>query len=116
MFTMILLLYLQQNLDVTLESSGLHGQFASMAACEAAAVRQRGPLPTPQGYAAAWHDVVCVPVARGVSVNPGAALELGRLLQERPPTACAADGAWRRVAQLCSAPARGPPTGQSGLN
>ncbi|MEW7849830.1 hypothetical protein AB2N08_14105 [Massilia aurea] len=116
MFTMILLLYLQANLDVMLESSSLRGQFASMAACEAAAVKQRGPLPTPAGYAAAWHDVVCVPVARGVTVNSAQSIDLGSLLQERPPADCAADGAWRRVAQLCSAAARGPPKAQSGLN
>jgi hypothetical protein len=116
MFTMILLLYLQTHLDVTLESSSLRGTFASKAACEVAAVRQRGPLPTPDGYAAAWHDVLCVPVARGVTVKSAQPLELGTLLQQRPPTACAADGAWRRVAQLCTPAARAPPEAQSGLN
>lgn len=116
MFTMILLLYLQTHLDVTLESSSLRGTFATKAACEAAAIRQRGPLPTPAGYAAAWYDVLCVPVARGVTVKSAQPLELGALLQQRPPTACAADGAWRRVAQLCTPAARAPPAAQSGLN
>lgn len=116
MFTMILLLYLQQHLAVTLESSSLRGEFPSMAACEAAAVTTRGPLPTPDGYAAAWHDVLCVPIARGVTVQSAPPLELGQLLRERPPQQCAADGAWRRVAQLCTYAARAPPTAQSRLN
>lgn len=104
MFTMILLLYLQQNLAVTLESSSLRGEFASSKACEAAAARVRGPLPTPDGYGAAWHDVLCVPIARGVAVNPGKPLDLGKLLEGRPPTVCEASGAWRRIVQLCGAP------------
>lgn len=108
---MILLLYLQQNLDVTLESSSLRGEFASRAACEAAAVELRGALPTPQGHAAAWHDAVCIPVARGVTVRQGAPLELGVLLRAHPPAGCGADGAWRRVAELCV-----PGAGQSGVN
>ncbi|WP_313167401.1 hypothetical protein [Massilia oculi] len=101
MFTMILLLYLQQHLTVTLEGSSLRGEFSSKAACEEAAVRLRGPLPTPQGYAAAWHDALCVPIARGVTVREGALPELGKLLQERPAMDCGADGAFRRVAELC---------------
>lgn len=110
MFTMILLLYLQQHLDVTLESSSLRGTFASKKACEDAAVRLRGPLPTPDGYAAAWHDVLCVPIARDVAVNDGKPIDLGKLLEGRPPTVCEATGAWRRVVELC-APARpGDPT------
>jgi len=102
MFTMILLLYLQQNLAVTLEGSSLRGPYASLAECEAAAVLARGPLPTPHGYVAAWHDALCAPLARGVAVNEGPALDLGGLLRERPPAQCAASGAWRRVAQLCA--------------
>lgn len=100
MFTMILLLYLQQNLDVTLESSSLRGEFASGAECERAAVRLRGALPAPEGHAAAWHDAVCVPIARDVHVREGAPLDLGTLLSEGPPAQCAADGGWRRVAEL----------------
>lgn len=110
MFTMILLLYLQQNLDVTLESSSLRGEFASSAECEQAAARLRGALPTPEGHAAAWHDAVCVPIARDVRVREGAPLDLGALLRERPPAECPADGGWRRVAELCV------PSSQSRLN
>lgn len=102
MFTIVLLLYLQQNLDVTLESSSLRGRYPSKKACEAAAVRLRGPLPTPQGYAAAWHDAVCIPINRGVAVNDARPLELGKLLQGRPPVVCEGTGAWRRVAELCA--------------
>jgi len=108
-FTMILLLYLQQNLAVTLDGSSLRGEFASLAVCEEAAVRQRGPLPTPAGYSAAGHDALCVPLARGVTVNAGPPVQLGALLRERPPQQCAADGAWRRVAQLCTGVQPGPP-------
>lgn len=116
MFTMILLLYLQQNLDVTLASSSLRGEFASSAACEEAAVRLRGALPTPEGHAAAWHDALCVPIARGVRVRSGAPPDLGALLRDHPPAECGADGAWRRVAELC-VPARTAPSGaQSRLN
>ena len=42
MFTMILLLYLQQHRDVSLESTSLRGTFQTKKACEAAAVRARG--------------------------------------------------------------------------
>jgi hypothetical protein len=102
MFTIVLLLYLQQNLDVTLESSSLRGRYPSKKACEAAAVRLRGHLPTPQGYAAAWHDAVCMPINRGVTVNEGKPVDLGKLLQGRPPVVCEGTGAWRRVAELCA--------------
>lgn len=116
MFTMILLLYLQQNLDVTLASSSLRGEFASSAACEEAAVRLRGALPTPEGHAAAWHDALRVPIARRVRVRSGAPPDLGALLRDHPPAECGADGAWRRVAELC-VPARTAPGGaQSRLN
>lgn len=80
MFTMILLLYLQQHRDVMLESTTLKGSFQTKKACEAAAVRLRGPLPTPDGYAAAWHDAICIPVNRGVIVNEGKPVDLGKLL------------------------------------
>jgi len=101
MFTIILLLYLQQNLDVTLESSSLRGQFRAKAECEVAAARLRGPLPTPRGYAAAWHDALCIPINRDVRVSQAKPIDLGQLLQQRPPTSCPATGAWRRVAELC---------------
>ena len=41
MVTMILLLYLQQGLDVTLDQANLRGEYPTMAACEAEA---RKPL------------------------------------------------------------------------
>ncbi len=109
MFTMILLLYLQQHRDVTLESTSPRGEFASRKACEKAAVRLRGPLPTPDGYAAAWHDVLCVPIDRNVKVNDGKPVDLGRLLQDRPPVVCEGSGAWRRVGELCAAREQGGP-------
>jgi len=113
---MILLLYLQQHLDVTLESSSLRGEFASSAACEEAAVRLRGALPTPEGHAAAWHDALCVPIARGVKVRSSTPLDLGALLREHPPAECGADGAWRRVAELCVAAPTPTSKVQSRLN
>jgi hypothetical protein len=103
MFTMILLLYLQQNRDVMLESTSLKGSFETRKECEAAAVRLRGALPTPDGYAAAWHDAICIPINSGVIVNEGKPVELGKLLQGRPPVVCEGTGAWRRVAELCAA-------------
>jgi hypothetical protein len=99
-FTIILLLYVQLHLEVTLESSSLRGVYLTRAECEAAALRLRGPLPTPAAYSAAWHDAVCLPVNRDVKVNELAPLDL-RHLFERPPSGCAAEGAWRRLAQMC---------------
>ena len=101
MFTIILLLYLQQQLEVTLESSSLRGVYVTHAECEAAALRLRGPLPTPPSYAAAWHDAVCLPINRDVKVNELAPQGLGDLFKRQPPPGCGADGAWRRLAQLC---------------
>ena len=100
MFTIILLLYVQLHLEVTLESSSLRGVYGTRAECEAAAVRLRGPLPTPAAYSAAWHDAVCLPINRDVKVNELAPLDL-RHLFERPPSGCGAEGAWRRLALMC---------------
>jgi hypothetical protein len=100
-FTIILLLYLQLHLEVTLESSSLRGVYVTRAECEAAAVRLRGPLPTPLSYAAAWHDAVCLPINREVRVNELAPLDLVHLFERPPPPQCGAEGAWRRLAQLC---------------
>lgn len=102
MFTIVLLLYLQVNLEVTLEGSSLRGLYQTRTECEEAALRLRGPLPTPRGHAAAWHDALCIPIGRDVRVNELAPLDLGRLLRESPPADCGATGAWRRVAELCT--------------
>jgi hypothetical protein len=107
MFTIILLLYMQQNLDVTLESSNLRGRYRTKTECEAAAVKLRGPLPTPRGYDAAWHDALCLPINRDVRVNDVKPIDLGKLLQQQPPTGCAGEGAWRRIAELCRPAPRG---------
>jgi hypothetical protein len=104
MFTIILMLYLQQNLDVTLESASPRGHFRSKAECEAAAVRLRGPMPIPRSYSAAWHDALCVPIQRNVRVNDVQQVDLGKLLREQPASGCQAEGAWRRLAELCKKP------------
>jgi hypothetical protein len=104
MFTIILMLYLQQNLNVALDSATPRGHFASMAECERAAARLRGPLPTPHGYAAAWNDALCVPIQRNASVNDLPPTSLDRLLRERPAPGCQSEGAWRRMAEQCQKP------------
>jgi hypothetical protein len=101
MFTIILMLYLQQGREVTLESAAPHGRYDSRARCEAAATRLRGPLPIPKGYAASWHDALCVPLARDVRVNDAGYPDLGKVLREQPASGCQGEGAWRRVAELC---------------
>ena len=111
MFTIVLLLYLQWNLEVTLEGSSLRGAYRTRAECEGAALRLRGPLPTPRGYAAAWHDAMCMPIGRDVRVNEVAPLGLGQLFRQSPPEGCAAEGGWRRVAELCVAPGGGTGAG-----
>lgn len=102
MYTMILLLYLQQGGDVTLDGARLRGAFRDRGACERAASPLRGPLPIPAGYAAAWQDVTCMPVARGVRVREAAPLDLGQLLNTQPPRVCQGEGTWRRLAQQCA--------------
>jgi hypothetical protein len=101
MYTMILLLYLQQGLDVTLDAAKLRGEFPSQAACETAARRLRGPIPIPRNLQAAWQDVMCIKLANNVHVNPMKPVELGTLLQLHPPLNCQAEGAWARVAEMC---------------
>jgi hypothetical protein len=106
-FTIILLLYVQLHLEVTLESSSLRGVYPTRADCEAAATRLRGPLPTPRAYAAAWHDAVCLPINRDVKVNELAPLDLRQWFERPPPPGeCGAAGAWRRLAELCVPAAR----------
>lgn len=109
MYTIVLLLYLQQHLEVTLESSSLRGAYQTEKECESAAVRLRGPVPRPPGVAAAWHDALCLPINRGVRVNEMAPLDLRDLLDEQPPAGCGGSGDWRRVAELCRPSARPAP-------
>ena len=110
MFTIVLLLYLQQHLEVTLESSSLRGAYLTRAECEATATRLRGPLPTPPTYAAAWHDAVCLPIDREVKVTDVAPQGFDQLFERAPPAGeCFADGAWRRLAELCVPGTSGKP-------
>jgi hypothetical protein len=103
MYTMILLLYLQQGLDVTLDQARLRGEFKTQASCEAAARKLRGPMPIPRNLQAAWQDVMCIKIASGVQVNDMLPVELGKLLEADPPLNCQAEGAWARVAEMCRA-------------
>ena len=102
MYTMILLLYLQQGADVSLDGVRLRGTFRNRAACERAAVALRGAVPIPSGYAAAWQDVNCTPVTRNARVREGPPLDLGALLNTQPPRVFQGEGTWRRLAQLCA--------------
>jgi hypothetical protein len=102
MYTMILLLYLQRDSDVTLDGVRLRGTFPNLPACQRAAVPLQGAVPIPRGYAAAWQDVACTRVARNARVRESAPLDLGQLLNTQPPRACQGEGTWRRLAQLCS--------------
>jgi hypothetical protein len=104
MYTMILLLYLQQGLDVILDQANLRGEYRSKAACEDAAAKLRGPVPIPRNVQAAWQDVMCIKLNPNVHVNDMKPLELGKLLQQNPPLGCQAEGAWARVAELCAPP------------
>lgn len=101
MFTIILMLYLQQQLDVRLESASPHGHYKSRAECEAAALKLRGPVPVPHGYNAAWNDALCAPIQPNVRVNDARPSDLATILRAQPASGCQAEGAWRRVAELC---------------
>jgi hypothetical protein len=117
MFTMILLLYFQQGLDVTLDQANLRGEYRTMADCERAARKLRGPIPIPRNTQAAWQDAMCIKINNNVRVNDMKPVELGRLLQQNPPLGCQAEGAWARVAEMCAGPAKAqpaPPPQQSG--
>ena len=106
MVTMILLLYLQQGLDVTLDQANLRGEYRRMAACEADARKLRGPIPIPRNMQAAWQDAMCIKINDNVTVNDMKPVELGKLLQQHPPLGCQAEGAWARVAEMCGGPSR----------
>jgi hypothetical protein len=109
MYTMILLLYLQSGLDVTLDQASLRGEFKFRADCETVAEKLRGPVPIPRNVQAAWQDVMCIKLNPNVSVNQMKPVELGRLLQQNPPLGCQAEGAWARVAEMCAGPAEPQP-------
>ncbi|MFS2027595.1 hypothetical protein [Massilia sp. CT11-137] len=85
MYTMILLLYLQQGLDVTLDQANLRGQYLKQDACETAARRLRGPVPIPRNYSAAWQDVMCIKVNNNVRVNGMKPIDLSKALQAYAP-------------------------------
>jgi hypothetical protein len=104
MYTMILLLYLQQGLDVTLDQSNLRGQYMKQGECEAAARKLRGPVPIPRNYSAAWQDVMCIKINTNVRVNDMKPIDLSKALQAYAPLHCQAEGAWERMAELCRAP------------
>jgi hypothetical protein len=108
MYTMILLLYLQQGLDVTLDQANLRGEYRTKTDCEAAAAKLRGPVPIPRNVQAAWQDVMCIKLNPNVHVNDMKPVELGKLLQQNPPLGCQAEGAWARVAELCAPAKRHP--------
>lgn len=116
MYTMILLLYLQSGLDVTLDQANLRGEFRRKAECEAAAEKLRGPVPIPRNVQAAWQDVMCIKLNPNVSVNQMKPIDLGKLLQQNPPLGCQAEGAWERVAEMCGRPPQppGPPPSSGG--
>ena len=109
MVTMILLLYLQQGLDVTLDQANLRGEYRTMAACEAQARKLRGPVPIPRDMQAAWQDAMCIKIANNVHVNDMKPVDLGKLLQQHPPLGCQAEGAWARVAEMCGSAAQDAP-------
>jgi hypothetical protein len=98
MYTIVLLIYLQSGLAVNLAGSAVTGQYDSEDKCNKEAVRKRGSLPIPRGYAAAWQDAMCVPINRDVRVGNDAATAFERLLKSAlEPGACQAEGACRRA-------------------
>jgi hypothetical protein len=103
MYTMILLLYFQLGGDVTLDQANLRGAYRTVADCETAARRLRGPIPIPHNTQAAWQDAMCIKINNNVRVNDMKPVELGKLLQQHPPLGCQAEGAWARVAEMCAA-------------
>jgi hypothetical protein len=114
MYTMILLLYLQQGLDVTLDQSNLRGRYVKQGECEAAARRLRGPVPIPRNYSAAWQDVMCIRINTNVRVNEMKPIDLAKALQAYAPLHCQAEGAWERMAELCRAPEQPGNGGEGG--
>jgi hypothetical protein len=114
MFTMILLIYLQAGRPVNLAGATVSGEFATLAACQAAAVRPRGSLPFRQGYAAAWQDTLCIPINRDVRVGNERLTAFEKLLQDAlQPNGCEAEGACRRAGIVAPPPGKRPHSGHA---
>jgi hypothetical protein len=98
MYTIVLLIYLQSGITVNLAGATVTGEFDTQSKCNKEAVRQRGSLPIPRGYDAAWQDAMCVPINRDVRVGNETVTAFERLLQSSlQPGACKAEGACRRA-------------------
>ncbi|MDB5935101.1 MAG: hypothetical protein JWQ01_2445 [Massilia sp.] len=98
MFTMILLVYLQMGRTVNLAGATVVGEFSTLALCQQAAVRRKGALPIPRGYAAAWQDTMCVAIDRDVQVGNERLTAFEKLLADAlEPRACDSEGACRRA-------------------
>ncbi|MDB5909925.1 MAG: hypothetical protein JWP34_4039 [Massilia sp.] len=98
MYTMILLVYLQAGITVNLAGATVSGEFNTLANCQKAAVRKRGSLPIPRGYAAAWQDTMCIPINRNVLVGNERITAFEKLLHGAlEPRACESEGACRRA-------------------
>lgn len=98
MFTMILLIYLQAGTTVNLAGATASGEFSTLPACQRAALRKRGPLPIPRGYAAAWQDTMCIPINRDVRVGNERLTAFEKLLHDAlEPNGCESEGACRRA-------------------
>jgi hypothetical protein len=95
-YTMVLLIYLQSGLSVNLAGATVMGEFKTLALCQKAAVRTRGPLPIPRGYAAAWRDTMCVPINRDVHVGNERETAFEQLLHDAiEPDGCRAEAPCR---------------------
>ena len=98
MYTMVLLIYLQSGLSVNLAGATVSGEFKTLALCQKAQARKRGPLPVPQGYAAAWQDAMCVPINRDVRVGNERETAFEQLLHDAiEPDGCRLDPPCRRT-------------------
>lgn len=98
MYTMILLVYLQAGITVNLAGATVSGEFDTLSSCQKAAVRKRGSLPIPRGYAAAWQDAMCIPINRDVRVGNERLTAFEKLLASAlEPDGCQAEGACRRA-------------------
>lgn len=97
MYTMVLLIYLQSGLSVNLAGATVMGEFKTQALCQKAAVRKRGPLPVPRGYAAAWQDTMCVAINRDVHVGNERETAFEQLLHDAiEPGGCRTETPCRR--------------------